>query len=241
MTVSLAHSAAISHGTGQIEPFAVVERRVIEEAIAAFDGNVALAATVLDLAPSTFYRKRPAWQKAGGGHFMWWPDQSGSRLGSGFSASGVLAQDFQPPQKLGHGIMRQMADFAGQQIGQFCRLGAEATRIYGDLGLGEFGQTLQLFRIIPDDIEIGDDALDKRPCRLASPAIFQRRKIGGADTDGLGHIGERHAAFRAQLPQATAEWRHLSASLLPMRSSLGFTGTRSSKAGPWGTSREGRG
>ncbi|MGQ3676540.1 sigma 54-interacting transcriptional regulator [Xanthobacter sp. TB0139] len=51
---------------GLIEPFAVVERRVIEEAIAAFDGNVTLAASALDLAPSTLYRKRLAWQKAQG-------------------------------------------------------------------------------------------------------------------------------------------------------------------------------
>ncbi|MFG1243211.1 sigma-54 dependent transcriptional regulator [Xanthobacter sp. V7C-4] len=47
---------------GRVEPFAVVERRVIEAAIAAFDGNIPLAAAALDLSPSTLYRKKLAWQ-----------------------------------------------------------------------------------------------------------------------------------------------------------------------------------
>lgn len=47
---------------GRVEPFAVVERRIIEAAIAAFDGNIALAAAALDLSPSTLYRKKLAWQ-----------------------------------------------------------------------------------------------------------------------------------------------------------------------------------
>jgi two-component system repressor protein LuxO len=47
---------------GRVEPFAIVERRVIEAAIAAFDGNIPLAAAALDLSPSTLYRKKLAWQ-----------------------------------------------------------------------------------------------------------------------------------------------------------------------------------
>jgi two-component system repressor protein LuxO len=34
------------------------EARVIEEAIAAFDGNIAKAAAALEISPSTIYRKR---------------------------------------------------------------------------------------------------------------------------------------------------------------------------------------
>jgi len=37
------------------------EQRIIEDAIASFSGNVALAAAALELSPSTIYRKRQAW------------------------------------------------------------------------------------------------------------------------------------------------------------------------------------
>jgi two-component system repressor protein LuxO len=37
------------------------EQRIIEEAIASFSGNIALAAAALELSPSTIYRKRQAW------------------------------------------------------------------------------------------------------------------------------------------------------------------------------------
>lgn len=37
------------------------EQRIIEEAIASFAGNVALAAAALELSPSTIYRKRQSW------------------------------------------------------------------------------------------------------------------------------------------------------------------------------------
>ena len=46
---------------GRVEPRAVIERRAIEAAIAAFDGNISLAAAALDLSPSTLYRKKLAW------------------------------------------------------------------------------------------------------------------------------------------------------------------------------------
>ena len=44
-----------------IEPFWITERRVIERAIAAFDGNTARAAAALEISPSTIYRKRERW------------------------------------------------------------------------------------------------------------------------------------------------------------------------------------
>jgi two-component system repressor protein LuxO len=40
------------------------EQRIIEDAIACFNGNVALAAAALELSPSTIYRKRQAWNEA---------------------------------------------------------------------------------------------------------------------------------------------------------------------------------
>ncbi|MDQ0503918.1 sigma-54-dependent transcriptional regulator [Xanthobacter agilis] len=47
----------------KVEPLAVTERRAIEGAIAAFQGNIALAAAALDLSPSTLYRKKQSWEQ----------------------------------------------------------------------------------------------------------------------------------------------------------------------------------
>lgn len=58
----LAGADLLAGFVGRVEPFAVVERRIIEAAISAFDGNIALAAAALDLSPSTLYRKKLAWQ-----------------------------------------------------------------------------------------------------------------------------------------------------------------------------------
>jgi len=46
-------------------PLAEIERYVIEETIAQSGGSVTLAARVLDVSPSTIYRKREAWRDAG--------------------------------------------------------------------------------------------------------------------------------------------------------------------------------
>lgn len=52
------------HATA-VEPFAVQERRIIEDALAAFDGNLSRAAAALEISPSTIYRKREGWAKEG--------------------------------------------------------------------------------------------------------------------------------------------------------------------------------
>ena len=44
-----------------IEPLWLVEKRTIEAAISACDGNINLAAGLLEVAPSTLYRKRQSW------------------------------------------------------------------------------------------------------------------------------------------------------------------------------------
>lgn len=49
--------------SGGIEPLAVVERRVIERAIALSDGRVRKAAKALEVNPSTLYRKLAAWEE----------------------------------------------------------------------------------------------------------------------------------------------------------------------------------
>lgn len=53
-------------GPGTILPMWRQEQRIIEDAIASFAGNVALAAAALQLSPSTIYRKRQAWAEAEG-------------------------------------------------------------------------------------------------------------------------------------------------------------------------------
>ena len=37
------------------------ERRIIEDALDAFDGNIAMAAAALEISPSTIYRKMARW------------------------------------------------------------------------------------------------------------------------------------------------------------------------------------
>src|SRR5690606_34784287 len=41
------------------------EQRIIEEALDAFGGNIARAAAALEISPSTIYRKRLGWERAG--------------------------------------------------------------------------------------------------------------------------------------------------------------------------------
>lgn len=45
-----------------IRPLALVEREVIEQAIALCDGNIPKAAGLLEVSPSTIYRKKQAWE-----------------------------------------------------------------------------------------------------------------------------------------------------------------------------------
>lgn len=47
-----------------VRPLAVVERETIEKAIEKCDGNVPRAAALLEVSPSTIYRKRQAWEKS---------------------------------------------------------------------------------------------------------------------------------------------------------------------------------
>jgi two-component system repressor protein LuxO len=54
-------NAAPSRPFGTIEPLWAQERRIIEDALDAFDGNIAMAAAALEISPSTIYRKRQAW------------------------------------------------------------------------------------------------------------------------------------------------------------------------------------
>ena len=57
------------HPSGQsqaILPMWRQEQRIIEDAVARCQGNVALAAAALELSPSTIYRKRQAWAEAEG-------------------------------------------------------------------------------------------------------------------------------------------------------------------------------
>ena len=47
-----------------IEPLWMVEKRAIEAAIEACDGNINRAAGLLEVAPSTLYRKKQSWERA---------------------------------------------------------------------------------------------------------------------------------------------------------------------------------
>ncbi|MBO6890582.1 MAG: sigma-54-dependent Fis family transcriptional regulator [Roseibium sp.] len=54
-------AAAPARPFGTIEPLWAQERRIIEDALDAFDGNIAMAAAALEISPSTIYRKRQSW------------------------------------------------------------------------------------------------------------------------------------------------------------------------------------
>jgi len=56
-------AAAPSRPFGSIEPLWAQERRIIEDALDAFDGNIAMAAAALEISPSTIYRKRQSWME----------------------------------------------------------------------------------------------------------------------------------------------------------------------------------
>ena len=46
-----------------IRPLWMVEKETIENAINLCDGNIPKAATLLEISPSTIYRKRATWQE----------------------------------------------------------------------------------------------------------------------------------------------------------------------------------
>ena len=50
--------------TESIQPLADVERKTIEHAISFCDGNIPKAAALLDVSPSTIYRKKQGWEEA---------------------------------------------------------------------------------------------------------------------------------------------------------------------------------
>lgn len=47
--------------TDPVEPLWAQERRIIEHALNAFDGNISQAAAALEISPSTIYRKKQSW------------------------------------------------------------------------------------------------------------------------------------------------------------------------------------
>jgi two-component system repressor protein LuxO len=51
-------------GSAHVLPMWQQEQRIIEDAIAAFNGNISLAAAALEISPSTIYRKRQSWSNA---------------------------------------------------------------------------------------------------------------------------------------------------------------------------------
>ena len=62
---SSAPSSTGTSGNPIIEPLWIVEKRTIESAIAQCDGNISMAARLLEISPSTIYRKKEQWEKQG--------------------------------------------------------------------------------------------------------------------------------------------------------------------------------
>jgi two-component system repressor protein LuxO len=58
--------AVISNGPlPDILPMWQQEQKIIEDALGAYGGNIARAAAALEISPSTIYRKRLGWERAG--------------------------------------------------------------------------------------------------------------------------------------------------------------------------------
>ena len=47
-----------------VRPLWQVEKEAIEQAIASCDGNIPKAAALLEISPSTIYRKKQSWEEA---------------------------------------------------------------------------------------------------------------------------------------------------------------------------------
>jgi len=64
-TLELAGKQTATESQGpDVVPFWQQERRIIEEAVERFDGNISRAAAALEISPSTIYRKRQSWPQA---------------------------------------------------------------------------------------------------------------------------------------------------------------------------------
>lgn len=59
---SYREAPADPHGKPEIKPLWMIEQSAIERAIAFCDGNIPRAAALLEVAPSTIYRKKQAWE-----------------------------------------------------------------------------------------------------------------------------------------------------------------------------------
>jgi biotin transport system substrate-specific component len=96
------------------------------------------------------------------------------QLPAGFLA-GTIRHDLQD------GVQRrvfQMRDALGQFIGHQCALGRKFRRIHNDAWVRQPGQTLKLFGIVPDHLQISDDALQQIPCGPSAPPVLKGRQIG---------------------------------------------------------------
>jgi two-component system repressor protein LuxO len=53
----------VAASSGTVKPLWLVEKQTIEEAIALCNGNIPLAAALLEINPSTIYRRKAEWEK----------------------------------------------------------------------------------------------------------------------------------------------------------------------------------
>ena len=102
----------------------------------------------------------------------------------------------------------EIGDALGQQVGELGRLGAEAGGVDDDLRVRNPGEAFELFRLVPDDVEILAYLVDQHAARPAAPAVLERRQIGRRQLQLLGHPLEGEAALGAQLAHFFAERSH---------------------------------
>src|SRR5438552_8497299 len=112
---------------------------------------------------------------------------------------------FDEREHRGKRLLVDFADLVGEAVGKLGGAGAEARCVDCDPRMRDAGEAHHILGIVPDDVEISDDALDEVPAWPAALAVFKGREVGGRDSDGARHVLERDAALKPQLPDLLAE------------------------------------
>src|SRR3954447_681145 len=98
-------------------------------------------------------------------------------------------------EHLGQVLLIEAGNIIGEAIGEFGRSRLEARCVDDDARMRDAGEAHDVFRIVPDDVEIADDALEQMPAGPAALAMLEGREIGARHADLTCHLLQRHLAL----------------------------------------------
>ena len=90
----------------------------------------------------------------------------------------------------------EAADLPGEAVGEQGRAGMRAAGVDLHARIGQVGEAGQFVRLVPDDVEILEHALDQRPGRLAALAALEGRQVGARDAEMRGHVLQQEPRSR---------------------------------------------